>query len=99
VSGGVERFREDEEREETFTFTAAPLSWKPFAAELFEYARINGLDLEYTRERGRFLGLLGVELVFTVRGPYSAVTDFADFARRRMALWRDGSVAPGGGGP
>ena len=99
MSGGVERFPEDEEREETFTFTAAPLSWKPFAAEMAEYARINGLELEYDRHRGPLLGLLGIELMFTVRGTYAQITDFAGYARRRMALWRDGNVAPGGGGP
>ena len=93
MSGGVERFPDDEDREETFVFHAGILSWKTFVAELAEYARIHGLELEYTRHRGPLLGLLGIELRFVVRGEYAEVTDFAEYARIRLRAWRDGNVA------
>lgn len=43
--------------------------------------------------RGPLRGVLGVELTCSVTGRFSQITDFAEYARARLRLWRDGDVA------
>lgn len=83
---------------EDFTFQASIGSWKEFIADMAGYARVHHLELEASHKRGGLWGLRGVEVHLTVTGPFSAITDFAEYASRRVAMWRDGSLASEGGG-
>ena len=81
-----------------FTFQASIGSWKAFIADMAGYARVHDLELEASHRREGLWGLRGVEVHLTVTGPFSAVTDFAEYSSRRIAMWRDGSLASESGG-
>ena len=71
----------DEVGEETFVFHAGLLSWKTFVGELQGFAEHYGLGFEYSLVRGPLWGVLGIEVTCRVTGPFSAVTNFAEYAR------------------
>ena len=83
----------DEVATETFSFHSGPLSSSTFIAELRDAARHYGVRLECFTRRGALWGLLGVDVECSATGSYSAITDFAVFARARLRAWRDGDVA------
>ena len=83
----------DEVATETFVFYGGLLAWETFAADLAEFAEQQGLEFRFTHRRGPLRGLLGVELTCAVTGRFSQITHFADYARSRVRLWRDGDVA------
>ena len=83
----------DEVTTETFVFYGGLLTWQTFAADLAEFASKQGLEFQFTHRHGPLRGLLGVELRCSVTGRFSQITHFAEYARARVRLWRDGDIA------